>query len=77
MANDPTTTLGKDMYGNTWHAEYTEKGEQWWVTSRDNGIIQDGGKNLTPKRYDADTGLNYNPEKDPRNPLKKGGKKKK
>ena len=77
VANDPTTTLGKDMYGNTWHAEYTENGEQWWVTSRDNGIIQDGGKNLTPKRYDADTGLNSNPGKDPHNPLKKGGKKKK
>ena len=77
VANDPTTTLGKDMYGNTWHAEYTENGEQWWVTSRDNGIIQDGGKNLTPKKYDADTGLNYNPGKDPHNPLKKGGKKKK
>ena len=77
VANDPTTKLGKDKYGNTWHAEYTENGEQWWVTSRDNGIIQDGGKNLTPKRYDADTGLNYNPGKDPHDPLKKGGKKKK
>ena len=49
------------------------------MTSRDNGIIQDGGKNITPRPYDTETGLNHNPDKDPNDPFKKtkkGGKKK-
>ena len=58
-ANDPSNYLGKDKYGNDWHAQDLEDGRQAWTESR-NGRIFDGGINDTPRPWNPDTGLKQN-----------------
>lgn len=62
LANDDTKFLGNDRYGNSWNAEVLENGFQLWVRYRKN-LINEGGINTTPRRWDNDTGLNNNPFK--------------
>lgn len=53
---DEGSYLGKDQYGNDWHAKTNEDGTQTWVESR-SGIIWDGGINNTPIPWNSNTGL--------------------
>ena len=62
LANDSSKSLGKDKYGNFWNAKETSDGGQLWVRHR-NGVINEGGKNNTPRTCDSSTGLNNNPFK--------------
>lgn len=62
LANDKSKFQGKDKFGNTWHIEMNEKGNQWWVRFRE-GTINEGGMNSVPRNWDSDTGLNFNPFK--------------
>ena len=62
LANDDRKFIGKDKYGNSWNAETVDDGTQNWVRYR-NGTINEGGKNLTPRPWNKDTGLNNNPVK--------------
>ena len=60
LANDEKYHLGKDKWGNDWHARNNEDGTQDWVEHR-NLNIWDGGRNQVPKDWDEETGLKYNP----------------
>ena len=63
-ANTPKYYRGTDRFGNQWHVQMDEKGRQVWTRSQ-NGKINEGGRNNTPRSWDKDTGLNRNPT--PRN----------
>jgi hypothetical protein len=56
IADDATTTLGTDRFGNVWSARTLEDGTQVWVQVR-NGIIQNGGVNPMPRVFNPKTGL--------------------
>ena len=60
LANDKKHHLGKDKWGNDWHARNNDDGTQDWVEHR-NLKIWDGGKNQVPRDWDDETGLKYNP----------------
>ena len=60
VANDDSCYLGVDGYGNEWHASTDGSGSQTWTSSR-GGVIQNGGRNHPPRRWDDETGLNNNP----------------
>jgi len=68
-ANTPKYYRGTDRFGNQWHVQMDEKGRQVWTRSQ-NGKINEGGRNNTPRSWDKDTGLYKNPIKRKR----KGGK---
>ncbi|MDO4795655.1 MAG: hypothetical protein Q4A28_06935 [Brachymonas sp.] len=56
VANDSSTTLGKDKLGNTWSAKTFPDGSQVWVQTR-GGQIWNGGLNNPPKSFNPTTGL--------------------
>ncbi len=56
VADDPSTTLGSDKWGNTWSARLNKNGSQTWVQTRDGQIIN-GGQNVTPRTFNSETGL--------------------
>ena len=60
LAGDRSKFIGKDRFGNSWHAEMMADGTQNWVRHKD-GVINNGGRNETPMEWDKDTGLNKNP----------------
>ncbi len=62
LASNENNFLVKDIHGNKWYAEITPEGEQYWASVRD-GIIQNCGKNQTPKTANPETGLCRNPFK--------------
>lgn len=62
LANDTSKFSGNDKYGNSWHIDTNSNGNQWWVRFRNN-TINEGGMNETPKPWDPETGLNFNPFK--------------
>ena len=62
LANDGSKYMGNDKYGNSWHVEINEDGQQWWVRFQNNRI-NEGGLNHVPKPWDPETGLNFNPFK--------------
>ena len=62
LANNKNKYVGKDKYGNSWNIETTNSGAQNWVRYQ-NGIINEGGQNKTPRNWDNETGLNNNPVK--------------
>lgn len=62
LANDSSKFRGTDKWGNSWNVEINDDGTQDWVRYRD-GIINNGGRNITPLEWDIDTGLNNNPFK--------------
>ena len=62
LANDKSKYVGKDKYGNSWNIETTNSGAQNWVRYQD-GRINEGGQNLTPREWNDETGLNNNPVK--------------
>lgn len=62
LANDSSKFKGVDINGISWNVEMLEDGSQLWVEYR-NGVITEGGKNLIPRAWDPETGLNYNPKK--------------
>jgi hypothetical protein len=55
-ASNPKNYLGKDKFGNHWHAEIQPDGSQVWTSSR-NGKIRNGGLNKSSKTYNSSTGL--------------------
>ena len=59
-ANDQSAYKGIDKYGNVWHVKLDSNGRQLWTRSR-NGIINEGGRNEIPLKWDSETGLNHNP----------------
>lgn len=60
LANDRQYHIGKDKWGNDWHARLNDDGTQDWVEHQ-NQRISDGGTNRVPKHWDDMTGLKYNP----------------
>jgi RHS repeat-associated protein len=56
VADDASTTLGTDKFGNAWSARTLDDGTQVWVQTR-NGVIQNGGLNQTPRVFNPITGL--------------------
>jgi filamentous hemagglutinin len=56
VADDASTTLGTDKFGNVWSARTLGDGTQVWVQTR-NGVIQNGGLNQTPRVFNPETGL--------------------
>jgi filamentous hemagglutinin len=56
VANDRKSMLGKDKFGNVWHARTLDDGTQVWISTR-NRVIQNGGLNDTPRVFDPQTGL--------------------
>lgn len=61
-ANDKLAFKGIDKYGNSWHIKLDSEGRQIWTRSQ-NGIINEGGRNDIPLKWDSETGLNRNPFK--------------
>lgn len=62
LANDSSKFIGKDKYGNSWNSEINSDGSQNWVRYQ-NGTINEGGRNTTPRPWNNETGLNNNPVK--------------
>ena len=62
LANDQSKFIGTDKYGNSWNAETNSDGSQNWVRYQ-NGTINEGGQNATPRPWNNETGLNNNPVK--------------
>ena len=62
LANDNNYYVGLDKYGNKWNVKIDDDGYQLWVEHR-NGIIQEGGRNYIPKKWNVETGLNKPPYK--------------
>ena len=62
LANDQSKFIGKDKYGNLWNAETNSDGTQNWVRYQ-NGTINEGGQNASPRPWNSETGLNNNPVK--------------
>ena len=62
IANMPKYYKGTDKYGNRWHIQTDDKGRQVWKRSQ-NGKINEGGRNNTPRPWDNETGLYNNPLK--------------
>lgn len=62
LARDKTKYMGTDKYGNSWNVSLNDNGTQTWVRYQ-NGVINEGGLNQTPKPWDDETGLNKNPFK--------------
>jgi hypothetical protein len=55
-ASSPKNYLGKDRFGNIWHAEIQKDGTQIWTVSR-NGQVRNGGINQHPRNFNQITGL--------------------
>ena len=62
LANDKSKYVGKDRYGNAWNISTIADGSQIWARYQ-NGVLNEGGKNSTPRAWDRETGLNRNPVK--------------
>ena len=62
LANDSTKYKGKDKYGNDWNVRMNNDGTQDWVRSQ-HQVINEGGRNHTPRPWDKETGLFRNPTK--------------
>lgn len=71
LVNDKTKFMGVDKNGNEWYVEKLENGSQLWAEVR-NGIVQEGGLNNTPRKWNDNTGLNHSPAD---NPFKKNRRK--
>ena len=52
----------RKIQDNSWNIETTDSGAQNWVRYQ-KGIINEGGQNKTPRKWDTETGLNNNPVK--------------
>lgn len=59
-ANNWENYRGKDGRGNLWHVKIQNDGSQIWVRSQ-NGVINEGGVNTTPRPWFKETGLDDNP----------------
>lgn len=57
LANNSSKYVGKDSYGNSWNVEIDSSGRQTWVRYQ-NGVINNGGRNLSAKTWNPETGLN-------------------
>ena len=75
LANDDTKFVGCDKYGNQWNAQIEADGSQTWVRYR-NGLINEGGNNKTPRKWDTSSGFNNNPFNKSDNKKKIGNKRK-
>ena len=59
LANDVHYFRGKDKYGNDWHIRDNQDGTQDWVRHQ-NMVINECGKNIIPRTWNLETGLNNN-----------------
>jgi len=60
VSSDASNYFAKpDKYGSQWCEKFLDDGTQLWVQLR-NGLIRNGGKNLTPIKWDPATGLSQN-----------------
>jgi len=57
IANDMSSRLESDQYGNDWAARLLPDGRQAWVRIRAGKIIN-GGVNDAPRDFNRKTGLN-------------------
>ena len=62
VANNPENYIGTDSNGTRWFTQIQPDGSQVWVRTY-NSNITNAGLNTTPKVFDPQTGLNYNPFK--------------
>ena len=60
LAKDVEFHMGKDKYGNHWHARNNNDGTQDWVRHWNQKIIN-GGRNVISRPWNKETGLNNNP----------------
>lgn len=61
VANNNENYIGTDKYGNNWYAQIQSDGSQIWA--RVNGdVINNAGKNETPRIWNGESGLNNNPK---------------
>ncbi|MBC5765026.1 RHS repeat-associated core domain-containing protein [Ramlibacter albus] len=56
LTGDAKAVLGKDKWGNTWHARTQADGTQLWAQSR-NGEIINGGLNAEARPFNPSSGL--------------------
>lgn len=66
LANNADCHIGKDARGNDWNIRLNEDGTQDWVRSMNN-TINEGGRNITPRHWNPETGLYNNVIKRRRN----------
>ena len=59
LANDERMHVGRDSRGLDWNMKMNDDGSQLWVCSKD-GVIQNGGINNPPHKWDDMTGLSRN-----------------
>ena len=59
LANDESMHVGRDSRGLDWNMKMNDDGSQLWVCSKD-GVIQNGGINNPPHKWDDMTGLSRN-----------------
>jgi filamentous hemagglutinin len=57
LANTPLYYTGTDKIDRVWHSKINPDGSQYWVWSL-NGVIREGGLNLTPRPWNDKTGFN-------------------
>ena len=64
LANDSKYHIGKDVSNNLdWNSKLINDGKsQLWVSTK-NGVVQNGGVNTPPIKWDIETGFSYNPRK--------------
>lgn len=60
LANNMDYYKGKDIRGTDWHVRINSDGTQDWVRHM-NQIISNGGRNIIPRPWNSETGLNNNP----------------
>jgi isopenicillin N synthase-like dioxygenase len=57
VASDPKNYFAKaDIHGSTWCEKFLDDGSQVWIILRQ-GKIRDGGRNITPIKWNPETGL--------------------
>lgn len=59
LINNKSNFKGKDIRGNEWYIKTLEDGSQLWARVQ-NGVLNNGGKNIDPIMWDNDTGLYQN-----------------
>jgi hypothetical protein len=62
VGNNPKNFIGTDARGTNWYAQIQSDGSQIWVRTY-NGTVTNAGVNTTPRTFDPQTGLNFNPFK--------------
>jgi filamentous hemagglutinin len=62
VADDASTTLGTDRFGNVWSARVLPDGTQVWTQTRGDHIVN-GRLNRTPRSFDPLAGMSGPPRR--------------